>query len=271
MLTAVQSLRLLVRRGESLSGAGPAGWLRESGSRLPQSKGLWPGWVGEGPGLFEEAFGFEGWGEGGGPFGVAGFVGVEEVWEFLGFGVAGGVSEEGVGGDEGDLGSGAGGFAVEVVDGLDAGGWAGFGGGGWEDLAEEDGEVWAVGFEGVEEEDGVGGDGFRGGFFFEVVSAHEEDDGCGGEVEDIFLETDEHAAGGVAADAAVGGFEVRESAGEVVAPALGDGVAEEDDGAFVFGGAFGPCAAFFEPEGFEPVVAADGAGAWEAFVGGWDG
>ena len=77
-----------------------------------------------GLGLFEEAFGFEGWGEGGGPFGVAGFVGVEEVWEFLWFGVAGGVSEEGVGGDEGDLGSGAGGFAVEVVDGLDAGGWA---------------------------------------------------------------------------------------------------------------------------------------------------
>ena len=128
-----------------------------------------------------------------------------------------------------------------------------------------------MGFEGVEEEDGVGGDGFRGGFFLEIVSAHEENDGCGGEVEDIFLETDEHAAGGVAADAAVGGLEVRESAGEVVAPALGDGVAEEDDGAFVFGGAFGPCAAFFEPEGFEPVVAADGAGAWEPVVGGWDG
>ena len=33
---------------ESLSGAGPAGWLRESGSRLPQSKGLRPGRVGEG-------------------------------------------------------------------------------------------------------------------------------------------------------------------------------------------------------------------------------
>ena len=107
-----------------MNGGGPAGWLRESGSRLPQSKGLRPGWVGEGSSLFEEAFGFEGWGEGGGPFFVAGFVGVEEVWEFLWFGVAGGVSEEGVGGDEGDLGSGAGGFAVEVVDGLDAGGWA---------------------------------------------------------------------------------------------------------------------------------------------------
>ena len=37
ILPAVQSLRLLVRRGDS-NGAGPAGWLRESGSRLPQSK-----------------------------------------------------------------------------------------------------------------------------------------------------------------------------------------------------------------------------------------
>jgi hypothetical protein len=53
ILTAVQSLRLLVRKegwggdGQSLNGAGPAGWHRESGSRLPQSKGLRPGWVGE--------------------------------------------------------------------------------------------------------------------------------------------------------------------------------------------------------------------------------
>ena len=30
------------RVGRGLGGAGPAGWLRESGSRLPQSKGLRP-------------------------------------------------------------------------------------------------------------------------------------------------------------------------------------------------------------------------------------
>ena len=38
-----------LERGEwrgGLIGAGPAGWLRESGSRLPQSKGLRPGWYG---------------------------------------------------------------------------------------------------------------------------------------------------------------------------------------------------------------------------------
>ena len=51
--------------------------------------------------------------------------------------------------------------------------------------------------------------------------------------EHIFLEADKHASRGVAADAAVGGFHARETAAHVVSPAVGDRVAEENEGMLV--------------------------------------
>ncbi len=84
----------------------------------------------------------------------------------------------------------------------------------------------------------------------EVVDAAHEDDGFGVEVEDVVLEAAEHTAGGVAGDAAVGDVEVFE--GVVEFPFGGDGVAEEDDCAFVGGFIAGECGEAALEVGEEP-------------------
>ena len=88
------------------------------------------------------------------------------------------------------------------------------------------------------------------------------------EGEDIFIQAEEHAAGGVAADAAVGGLEAREGAFEVIPPPLRDGVAEEYDRVLIGGDARPPGGPALGPELAEPIVAADGTGAGQAVVGG---
>ncbi|MFM1944528.1 MAG: hypothetical protein RI897_3510 [Verrucomicrobiota bacterium] len=218
-------------------------------------------------GLGEEVELFQCGGEFVGPFFVADFVGVEEVGELFGFGVALIIGKDGPGIEQGDLGEADGDIGVECIDVLDGLGGAGFGGGAGEDLAENDGELGVMGMEHGEEELEVIGDGFGCGVFFEVIGADEEDDGFGVQGEDIFLEADDEAAGGIATDAAVGDFHAGEAIAEVIAPALGDGVAEEDDGALVLLAVGVPLGAAVFPEVAEPVVTAYGAIAGERGIG----
>ena len=82
---------------------------------------------------------------------------------------------------------------------------------------------------------------------------------AGFEGEDVLLQPDEDAAGGVAADAAVGDFRPGESAAEVFAPALRDRVAEEDEGVLLIGFLVTEKLTAFVPDFDEPVFVADGA------------
>ena len=102
---------------------------------------------------------------------------------------------------------------------------------GGEDGAEDDADVVGGG------EVGHGGEvvlnlveGFGAGVAGDVVGSGEDDDGFGLKVDDVLAEAEEHLRGGLAADAAVDvGL-----AGKVLVevPALGDGVAHEDDALF---------------------------------------
>ena len=78
-------------------------------------------------------------------------------------------------------------------------------------------------------------DGVDGHLDFDVIRPHQEHDGFRVEREHVFLEPEQHAAGRVTADAAVGQFHAFEGFPEIRAPALGDRIAEEDDRALVFG------------------------------------
>jgi hypothetical protein len=127
-----------------------------------------------------------------------------------------------------------------------------------------------MGAEGFEEEAYVGGDGFRRSSLFDVVGSDEEDDADRVEVEDVFAEADKDAAGSVAADSAVGDLEGAEAVGGAIAPAFGDGVADEDEGMAVEFTAFRPFLTALEPVVFEPISAADGAGSGKTVVRGGD-
>ena len=170
---------------------------------------------------------------------------MEEVWHDVLGERAVGLEEGGTDVHEGD------GFAIgegfeEIVDGgvVDAEFVGGFFAA-WEDAEEEDLGVWEFGVELVE--DGFDACGGVGGWFFGfavtgVIGADHEDDEFGFEaVEVAVVETPEDVFGAVAADAEVGGFVVGPCfpCGFACAvPALGDGVAEEDELGFAFLGDF---------------------------------
>ena len=86
--------------------------------------------------------------------------------------------------------------------------------------------------------------------------------------EDIFPQPDENSASGVAADAAIGDLHAGKASAQVVAPALGDGVAEKDEGVLVLLNLPGPRAAALGPKILEPGRTTNRAGARESGVGG---
>ncbi len=94
--------------------------------------------------------------------------------------------------------------------------------------------------EGLYDELQVPGDDLGGGVFFEIVGPDEQHHDGGIHREDVLLETDQHPAGGVAADAPVGDLDAGEGGAEALAPALGDRVAEEHDRALVVLDLLGP-------------------------------
>ncbi len=183
--------------------------------------------------------------DGGGPEFVAFGAEVEEVGHDVFGESAVGLEEGGADVHEGD------GFAVgegleEIVDGgvVDAEFVGGFFAA-WEDAEEEDLGIGEFGVELVE--DGFDAGGGVGGWFSGfavtgVVGADHEDDEFGFEaVEVAVVETPEDVFGAVAADAEVGGFVIGPCipCGFACAiPALGDGVAEEDELGFAFFGDF---------------------------------
>ena len=109
----------------------------------------------------------------------------------------------------------------------------------------------------VEDEPEIGGNGPGSGVFLEIVGADEEHYSSGMQGEDVFLETDEDAARGVAANPAIDDFEIGKGRGESGTPALSDRIAEEDDSLLVALHLPGPSGATFGPELLKPRVAAD--------------
>ena len=136
-----------------------------------------------------------------------------------------------------------------------------------EHLAQDHRHLGIVAFQRCEDELQVAGDGLGVGLVFEVVGAEEQRDAGRMQREHVFLEAQQHTAGGVAADAAVGQLHAGEAAAEIVAPALGDGIAEEDERMLVELGAGGPRGTALGPEALEPILAPDRAGPGQPVVG----
>src|ERR1041385_7637300 len=102
-------------------------------------------------------------------------------------------------------------------------------------------------------------DSFRVGLFFQIIGANEQDDGLRLQIEHIFFQANEHAAGSIAADAAIGDFQTWKPTGKIVAPSLGDRIAEHNNSVPVLLDAGGPFGTAFEPEFAKPIVTADRA------------
>ena len=88
----------------------------------------------------------------------------------------------------------------------------------------------------------VADDGLGIGLVLDVVGADQEDYACGMERENILAQADEHAARGVAANAAIGDLHTRKAAAHVIAPAVGDRIAQENEGVLVRRGRATPSA-----------------------------
>jgi hypothetical protein len=140
--------------------------------------------------------------------------------------------------------------------------------GGGKHLAEDDRRFGIVGGDFREQLFDVRGDIAGRDAQADVVRADEQDDAAGVEGEDVVIEAGEQAAARVAADAAVSDFQVREGVFEVVAPALRDRVAEEDEGVLLVRFLFREGGAAIAPDVFEPVLGADGADAGRVVVSG---
>jgi hypothetical protein len=195
---------------------------------------------------------------------------VELVRELGGWGVALSGREERPGIHEPNLRVALHGGGEKLVDAFDGGGGASHGRGAGEHGAEDHGQTRVVGLEPGQDEFEVRGNHSGCGLFLEVVGADEEDDGDRVEGENVVVQPKKNAASGVAADAAVGGLEAWEMAGELVLPALGDGITQEHDGLPVLGDRGGPLAAAVFPELLEPIIAADRTRAKQPVVGGRD-
>lgn len=83
----------------------------------------------------------------------------------------------------------------------------------------------------------------------------------------VLAQADEHPARGVTANAAVGDLHAREAAAHVVAPSIGDRIAQEDEGMLFPRDAERPLEAVLGPDFLEPVLSADGPGSRQAVVG----
>ena len=207
-------------------------------------------------------------GQGPPPFLVAYLVGMQHVGEFFGLRVPLGVGEQCPGIDQGHLGFGLHQAGQQGVDFLDFLGGALLARRAGKDLADHHGEIGAVFLQGRDEQAEVRRNLLGSRLLFQVVGPGQHDHGGRLQGQDIAREPQQHSAGGVAADAAVGDFQPRPGPPQVVAPALGDRIAQEDDGAAIGFKAFGPGPPALIPEVAEPVVAADGSLARETIVGG---
>ena len=181
------------------------------------------------------------------PFLVAGLVGVQEVWELCFLRIAVGVRKDRIRVEHGDLRDVLDGCNAQFVNALDVLRWTSHASRAWEDLAQEDRHLRIVFGESHNDRSHVVSDGFRTVAFFEVVGAHQHDDATWINSEYVIFDAYQHAAGRVATDAAVGYFDVRETAAHGGAPALRDRVTEEDDGALVTLGFVVPLGALGAP------------------------
>src|SRR5690606_36255266 len=140
------------------------------------------------------------------PFVIAGGGDVQLVLvEKLGLGLAFGVGHRGERVDDGDVGSAFSELGQTLVEFLLG---AGLGGGFFRiargDQVDDDREVGIVGLGQFQDLDEVAFDVGRLGVGAEVIGADADDNGGGVEVQDVFLEPEQHAAADIAADAAVG-------------------------------------------------------------------
>ena len=199
--------------------------------------------------------------EGGGPAAVAGIVGVQQVRHVLRLCVTIGAGEGRPGIEYSDLGIATSDALVQQIDVFDTFGRAFFGSRAGEHKAEHN-RGFGAGFGDLcEDELYVGSDHVGRGAFFEVVGASKYDDGFGFECEYVIFESEQHAAGRIAADASISDFQAREKTQKVVVCTLCDGITEEHNGVLVGLLLFAEASATFFPQIAEPVIAANGASA----------
>ena len=205
-----------------------------------------------------------------GPFRVARLIGMEQVWKFFRHRVALGVGEERPGFDGRDLRVAFHRCGIELVQFLDFSRRPLLGFRTGKDLAEHDGHFRVVSFQFGKDELQVRRDGFRVGLLFEIVRADEQHDCLRAQREHVFLEPEQNAARGVAADPAIGHLHAGKAAAEIVTPALRDRIAEQHDRVLIPIRARGPGGATFRPQLAKPLVTADRPGARQAVVRGRD-
>ena len=202
-----------------------------------------------------------------GPLRVAGGVEVEQVGEESRNRIAFGIREEGIGVEYRELRVALHRGGEEFVDGEDGLLRALLRGGAREDAADDDWHLRVVGLEGRDDLLEIAPDGVDRHFDLDVVRAHQQHDRFRAERQHVLLQSDEHAAGGVSADAAVGELHSVEGFLEVRTPALGDRIPEEDHRALVLGDVGGPLRADGIPALHIAVVAAKSAFAGQLGLG----
>ena len=166
----------------------------------------------------------------GAPLGVACFVRMEKIGEFLFLGFALGVGEERVGIEERDLFVAASDVGQQLVEFANLFGGAIFLRRSGHYLAEDDRHFRIVCSELRQEQPDVLRDPGRRNLQVDIVRADEQDDAAGIERENVFINAGKQAATGVAADAAVGDIQAGEVASKIVVPTLRNRIAEEDEG-----------------------------------------
>ena len=137
-------------------------------------------------------------------------------------------------------------------------------------LAQHDGHLRVVRLQRRENQLQVPCDRLRVRVLLEIIRADEQHHAHGLEREHVLLQPDEHATRRVAADAAIGHLHAWECVADVIAPALCDGIAEENQRALILVPAHRPAVALLHPQGLEPIRAPDRARARQTIIGGWN-
>ena len=137
-----------------------------------------------------------------------------------------------------------------------------------EDLAKHHGQIGTVGLESSKDEFDIAGDHRRARFFLQIIGPRQQYHGGGMQRQHVLLEADQDATGGVAGDATIGHLHGTEGFAQIIAPTLGDGVAQENHRTLVGRHLGSPGRAALIPKLAEPVGTADRAGPWQALIGG---
>ena len=112
----------------------------------------------------------------------------------------------------------------------------------------------------------VSGNDVRAGTFFQIVGAHQHDDGFRLQRKHIVSQPNQHATGGVAADTAVRRQQLGKLVAKIVSPSLRDAVAKKNHGALLTRRLLRKCRSSFPPEIAEPVISPNGAGPRQSFI-----